>query len=78
MLKLFHNNIIFNRQQAHGYVQDERVCCWLMNAVVYSLKTLISFMKAFVSRKSYTSCKACIQWCLLSLAQYGICSFQQQ
>ena len=61
MWKLFHKNIIFNRQQAHGYVQEYWWMCvllWLMNVVVYNLKSLISIIKASVCKKSYTSRKA--------------------
>ena len=36
---------------------DGCVCCWLMNVVVYNLKSLISVIKASVCKKSYTSRK---------------------
>ena len=43
---------------------DGRVCCWLMNAVVYNLKSLIAIMKAFVSKKSYSKA---VHACMLPL-----------
>ena len=56
---------------------DGCVCCWLMNVVVYNLKSLISVIKAFVCKKSYTSLKtahACRHPLVLIIAQHHICS----
>ena len=76
MLKLLHKIFISidNRLMAMCRNTDGSVCCRLMNVVVYNLKSLISVMKAFVSKSNTPLIRqhmhASIHRCLSSFTWY--------